>query len=942
MKTASNRTIHELPLANELVSLHEINEPAVLPLYFDAVIWYGGDKKFVQGVPFETLSIGGYGEVERPVVPAEIWIQSFEGKRSNVWYRLRSPAPEYRRYYQPFLWMAELAKHVVDFLLTHKDVTLNQFREDFHTWLINVYDFDQLIILWLKKYHSKDFRQVVASQANFLWYQATQVDKDLASRSLWGEICPRLLNAVPEKHEKSFAADLYAPFEGRNETNSVRKTTVTPYVYECFKHLPCAKFLYRQKPSVKYNPHQDAAISTTGDDHHPHAIKSIVRDTARVNRDNPGVNMSISIGDVVVLPPDLETTWKTDDSEWYGYVQSITNTLKGAELGVLWLYRPSDTQCLKAPYPFANELFMSDHCNCGNIPIYAQEVIGKLSVAFFGTPATPNVDYFVRQMYAEADGAWQTLRKSHFGCSCKAKNNVPRYLIGDTLLTKTKQSLEPVVLVEHAPDGLIDKIKVRRLLRKQRDYSDVNATPNELVFTDRFQVLSRASISRECQIRYYTEAEKTQKKIPAPYNRNGVGDFYFIVSQDLEAGMSGLEPLDTSSRLLLREGWDPLATPILPSMKGLDIFCGGGNFGRGLEEGGAVRFDWAVDWYNEAIHTYKANLKDADTAQLFNGSVNDYLSQAMQGKGRNVAQHGQVEVIAAGSPCPGFSRANLNKANDRSLVNISMVASVVAYVDFYRPKYALLENVVGMTQGPDNVFALIVSALVGLNYQVRPFGLDAWNFGSPQSRTRVFISIAAPGLTPLPEAPQTHSHPERTKIAGLVKTPNGERTSPRYTTATPYKYVTSSEAVKDLPSTDARTTCILFPDHRMSRPLSTIDRIRVACVPRFPGGSNFLAACERGYMPQTQIDSFSWDNDMRTKKGSTCWQRIKRDALMPTVLTAPHPESGAGGTILHWVRDFMLPSHVIVWNSTIFRWLPRFFRLLLMHESSRLCPSKQY
>ncbi len=35
-------------------------------------------------------------------------------------------------------------------------------------------------------------------------------------------------------------------------------------------------------------------------------------------------------------------------------------------------------------------------------------------------------------------------------------------------------------------------------------------------------------------------------------------------------------------------------------------------------------------------------------------------------------------------------------------------------------------------------------------YQVRTFGLDAWDWGSPQSRSRVFISIGAPGMAPLP------------------------------------------------------------------------------------------------------------------------------------------------------------------------------------------------
>lgn len=57
--------------------------------------------------------------------------------------------------------------------------------------------------------------------------------------------------------------------------------------------------------------------------------------------------------------------------------------------------------------------------------------------------------------------------------------------------------------------------------------------------------------------------------------------------------------------------------------------------------------------------------------------------------------------------------------------NESMVASVVSFIDYYRPKYALLENVKGMAMGGEhkNVLAAVLCAIVAMGYQVRTYAL---------------------------------------------------------------------------------------------------------------------------------------------------------------------------------------------------------------------------
>jgi DNA (cytosine-5)-methyltransferase 1 len=161
----------------------------------------------------------------------------------------------------------------------------------------------------------------------------------------------------------------------------------------------------------------------------------------------------------------------------------------------------------------------------------------------------------------------------------------------------------------------------------------------------------------------------------------------------------------------------------------MGIFCGGGNLDPGVAEGGVVDVEYAVDYAEKAIHTYRVNASE-DDVKFFFGSVDDYLAQAMQGTRKQaIAKPGDVDLLAGGSPCPGFSDLQQDKTSFQSLRNASKVASFVSFVYFYTPSYCMLENVVSMSKGTgldksENVFTHILAALVGLGYQVQQFLMD--------------------------------------------------------------------------------------------------------------------------------------------------------------------------------------------------------------------------
>lgn len=689
-------------------------------------------------------------------------------------------------------------------------------------------------------------------------------------------------------------------------------TIVTPYVYECFRHISWARFLEPREPSVKVlktrhdkarAPKQTIEIDRTGD----------LR-----GHQGPLPPKHIEVGDVVGVLKDRETAWKGDADIWFAYVQALRSDRKGQTLlDVLWLYAPSDTTCSTGRYPFKNELFFSDNCNCEDAVLELADVICKVSVECFSQPRESAADYFVRQKYTHEE-TFVTLKKSDFSCVHRSASNrseieelMEEYRLGDTVLMMecrdkdNNDLLEPAEIVAFA-----NGVQVRRLLRRGRDFGiqHCSARPNELVYTDDILSIPASAVDRRCHVRFYTVEEVNSSQVPAPYNRDGNADAYYITYRQTDT--KTLEPIHLPFPSTLIQGFDPRAPPVKPVLKGMDLFCGGGNFGRGLEEGGSVLNKWAVDWDNTAMHAYSANLREAESevTQLYNGSVNDYLAQAMDGSSaKEIARFGDVDFISAGSPCQGYSMANKARGSDNSLKQCSMVAAVAAFVDFYRPMYALLENVTTMAKkgvhDPDNnIFSLMLCTLVGMGYQVRPLHLDAWSFGSPQSRSRLFISIAAPGLKLPPHPAPSHSHPPRMTQRSLGKGANGLGFGSRQFGATPYKYVTASEATSDLPSIgESRVSvCIPYPDHRPSRIESTHTRVLISHIPRFPYGETFMTAYRRGRMSQPQIDMYPLKSNVRGHDDARTWRRLRPDGLFPTITTGIRPQDGRCGATLHW------------------------------------------
>ena len=362
----------------------------------------------------------------------------------------------------------------------------------------------------------------------------------------------------------------------------------------------------------------------------------------------------------------------------------------------------------------------------------------------------------------------------------------------------------------------------------------------------------------------------------------------------------------------MTEGVDLIAPPAFEKLTGMGIFCGGGNFDRGLEESGAVEFKYAVDWAERAMYSYRANSREPGKMQCFLGSVNDYLALAMNGgKDSFTALPGEVGLISAGSPCPGFSSLQQDKASDASLRNASMVASVVSFVDVFCPKYCILENVVNTTtaMGKDkdqNVFSQIIAAFVAMGYQVQQSLMDAWSHGSAQSRSRVFIVASAPGLEPLPLPQLTHDHAQSdVRLRALGKSSNGRSFGVRRNEYTPFECVSAAEATADLLDiADGQSrVCPTFPDHRMPSEEDADGRERIAAVPIRPPGMSLANAVHQGVVSGKPVEFLQKSSVMKRAQDSKSYSRICPDFLFPAVTTVLKLACGFTGRTLHWDQN---------------------------------------
>lgn len=186
----------------------------------------------------------------------------------------------------------------------------------------------------------------------------------------------------------------------------------------------------------------------------------------------------------------------------------------------------------------------------------------------------------------------------------------------------------------------------------------------------------------------------------------------------------------------------------------IDLFAGCGGLSLGLFNSGLWKGKFAIEKSPDAFETLKHNL--VDTHKHFdwpewlpqenldiNLVLKNYPSQLK-------SLRGQIDMVAGGPPCQGFSTAG--RRNEKDSRN-KLIISYINFIRLVQPKIIFFENVKGFTQQFDKnkirgrVYSDYVKKELKKNsetndfmgYEVSGQLIDFSQYGVPQKRTRFIL-----------------------------------------------------------------------------------------------------------------------------------------------------------------------------------------------------------
>lgn len=164
----------------------------------------------------------------------------------------------------------------------------------------------------------------------------------------------------------------------------------------------------------------------------------------------------------------------------------------------------------------------------------------------------------------------------------------------------------------------------------------------------------------------------------------------------------------------------------------IDLFAGVGGITLGFEATGIYDTRLLVDSDLAAAQTFKRNRPRAKfwPHDLRAVSGADLLGHAE-------LEVGELDVLTAGPPCQGLSKVGTRQLEDERNQLLAHTAELIVEI---QPKIALIENVPALFWDEQStLFDEVANVLHEAHYVPNCRVLEAWRFGVPQLRRRLFI-----------------------------------------------------------------------------------------------------------------------------------------------------------------------------------------------------------
>lgn len=175
-------------------------------------------------------------------------------------------------------------------------------------------------------------------------------------------------------------------------------------------------------------------------------------------------------------------------------------------------------------------------------------------------------------------------------------------------------------------------------------------------------------------------------------------------------------------------------------LKLMDLFCGTGGISNGFENSanGTFKTILGADILPTSLETFKLNHPHA---AIFCGDIRKL--RRMEVAETLKVSAGEVDVIVGGPPCQGFSSIRPFRSTNEDDPRNSLFEEFASFVNFFKPKAFLIENVVGLaTHKNGSTIEAMEECFFKIGFDCDWRIVNAANFGVPQRRERlVFIGV---------------------------------------------------------------------------------------------------------------------------------------------------------------------------------------------------------
>ncbi len=316
----------------------------------------------------------------------------------------------------------------------------------------------------------------------------------------------------------------------------------------------------------------------------------------------------------------------------------------------------------------------------------------------------------------------------------------------------------------------------------------------------------------------------------------------------------------------------------------VELFAGAGGMMLGLEEAGFTTL-LANEVHAHPCMTLRRNFPGTPIVE---GSIRDFsASELFRAAGYN--QIPQIDLVAGGPPCQGFSNAGMKDVNDP---RNTLIGDFIRIVNEVRPRGFLLENVTGLVNlRGGRLWDNVAQELDELGYKFHVAVLHAADYGVPQMRKRLIV-LGARDEAPPPHPEPTHAPSGELSLFGPTK-----------------PYVTCGEALADIPAIapgETRTSYDVDPVTEYQK------RMRAGSTQLLNHVASRHTAATIEYLslfpPGGNID----DIPVHLRTGKQGVQRWPLDGLARTITTAPedfvHPTVDRIPTIREEARIQSFPD----------------------------------